>query len=142
VQVEYYQFASSQILVFVLYLEPKEVFLILMFANFGVKLKLRYCLLKHIFALYFNILCFKFLYLQTMEAWLAVTILMEFIPLCCDIPIILNVLLLNIVKFVSLKINNIQFAYIFFLYTYFYVSWWSVRRTETCSIIDTNSKVL
>lgn len=46
-------------------------------------------------------------------------------------------------KFVSLKINNIQFAYIFiYICMYFYTSWWSVRKTETCSIIDTNSKEL
>jgi len=49
--------------IFILYLESKEVFLILMFTNFGVKLKFSYGLLKYIFTLHFNILCFKFLYL-------------------------------------------------------------------------------
>lgn len=86
----------ASLTVFVLYLESKEVFLILMFADFGVKLKLRYCLLKYILPLYFNILCFKFLYLQMMEAWIAVTILMEFSLLCCDIPVLLKVLPSNI----------------------------------------------
>jgi hypothetical protein len=45
-------------------------------------------------------------------------------------------------KKVSLKINNIQFAYIFLFYIHIFVSWWSVRRTETCSVIDTSTKEL
>lgn len=45
-------------------------------------------------------------------------------------------------KKVSLKVNNIQFAYTFLFYLHIFVSWWSVRRTETCSMIDISSKEL
>jgi len=47
---------------------------------------------------------------------------MEFIPLRCDTPILLNVLPSSIVKLVSVKINNIQFAYIFVFYKHIFTS--------------------
>jgi hypothetical protein len=47
---------------------------------------------------------------------------MEFIPLSCDTPILLNVLPSIIVKLVSAKINNIQFRYIFVFYKHIFMS--------------------
>ena len=50
----------------------------------------------------------------------------------------------KIVQFVSLQIINIQIAYIlvFFIYINVYALRWSVRRTETCGIVDTSNKEL
>jgi hypothetical protein len=38
--------------------------------------------------------------------------------------------------------NNIQFTYILALETYLYARRWIMRRTKTCSIIDTSNKEL
>jgi hypothetical protein len=51
-----------------------------------------------------------------------VTILMGFIPLSCDTPILLNVLPSSTVKLVSVKINNIQFTYTFVFYKHIFMS--------------------
>jgi len=50
-----------------LYLEPREVFLILMFTNLGVELEFIDCLLKYIFTLNFNTPFFKFLFLMMVQ---------------------------------------------------------------------------
>jgi len=59
------------------YLNPGEVFLILIFANFGIISKFKHCLLKYVLTLHSNILCFKFLYLLMMPLWLPAIILQK-----------------------------------------------------------------
>jgi len=48
------------------------------------------------------------------------------------------------VQLVSLQIINIKLVYIlvFLIYIYFYALRWSMRRTETCGIVDTSNKEL
>jgi len=60
-----------------MYLDPGEVLLIFIFANFGIISKFKLCLLKYILTLLSNILCFKFLYFLMMPPWLPLIILQK-----------------------------------------------------------------